>query len=90
VSDRAASGDASSYTRSLIERGVERIAQKIGEEGVEVAIAAVTRDAETCASEIADLLYHVAVLMEARDFGWDEVIAVLKSRHSERQATASS
>jgi phosphoribosyl-ATP pyrophosphohydrolase/phosphoribosyl-AMP cyclohydrolase len=90
VADRAASGDASSYTRSLIESGVERIAQKIGEEGVEVAIAAVTRDAEACASEIADLLYHVAVLMGARDFGWDEIIAVLKSRHSERKATAPS
>jgi phosphoribosyl-AMP cyclohydrolase / phosphoribosyl-ATP pyrophosphohydrolase len=90
VADRAASGDASSYTRTLIEGGVERIAQKIGEEGVEVAIAAISRDAEACANEIADLLYHVAVLMEARDFGWNDVIAVLKSRHAESKATASS
>jgi phosphoribosyl-ATP pyrophosphohydrolase/phosphoribosyl-AMP cyclohydrolase len=90
VSERAASGDESSYTRKLIERGVERIAQKIGEEGTEVALAAVTRDAEGCAEEIADLLYHIAVLMEARDFGWDDVVKVLKARHSERSATASS
>jgi phosphoribosyl-ATP pyrophosphohydrolase/phosphoribosyl-AMP cyclohydrolase len=90
VSERAASDDASSYTRKLIEAGVERIAQKIGEEGVEVALAGVTRNAETCAEEIADLLYHIAVLMEARDFGWADVIAVLKSRHSERISTASS
>jgi phosphoribosyl-ATP pyrophosphohydrolase/phosphoribosyl-AMP cyclohydrolase len=90
VADRAASDDASSYTRKLIEAGVERIAQKIGEEGVEVALAGVTRNAETCAEEIADLLYHIAVLMEARDFGWPDVIAVLKSRHSERSSTAAS
>jgi phosphoribosyl-ATP pyrophosphohydrolase/phosphoribosyl-AMP cyclohydrolase len=90
VSERAASDDASSYTRKLIEAGVERIAQKIGEEGVEVALAGVTRNAETCAEEIADLLYHIAVLMEARDFGWSDVVDVLKSRHSERSSTAAS
>lgn len=90
VAERAASGDESSYTRKLIDGGVERIAQKIGEEGVEIALAAVTRDANGCAEEIADLLYHLTVLMEARDFGWEDVIRVLKSRHSERSATASS
>jgi phosphoribosyl-ATP pyrophosphohydrolase/phosphoribosyl-AMP cyclohydrolase len=90
VEERAASDDSSSYTRKLIESGVERIAQKIGEEGVEVALAGVTRNAETCAEEIADLLYHIAVLMEARDFGWSDVVDVLKSRHSERSSTAAS
>jgi phosphoribosyl-ATP pyrophosphohydrolase/phosphoribosyl-AMP cyclohydrolase len=90
IAERAASGDASSYTSTLIESGVERIAQKIGEEGVEVALAGVTRDSSACAEEIADLLYHVAVLMKVRDFGWDEVIAVLKNRHAERSAKASS
>jgi phosphoribosyl-ATP pyrophosphohydrolase/phosphoribosyl-AMP cyclohydrolase len=90
VADRAASGDETSYTRKLLDRGVERIAQKIGEEGTEVALAAVTRDANGCAEEIADLLYHIAVLMEARDFGWKDVMTVLKSRHSVRSATASS
>jgi phosphoribosyl-ATP pyrophosphohydrolase/phosphoribosyl-AMP cyclohydrolase len=90
VADRAASGDETSYTRKLLDRGVERIAQKIGEEGTEVALAAVTRDANGCAEEIADLLYHIAVLMEARDFGWRDVMTVLKSRHSVRSATASS
>lgn len=90
IGDRAASGDQSSYTRKLVESGVERIAQKIGEEGTEVALAAVTRDASGCAEEVADLLYHVTVLMEARDFGWSDVVAVLRKRHSERSATASS
>ncbi len=81
VSERARSGDESSYTRRLLDSGVERIAQKIGEEGVEIALAGVGRDAAGCAEETADLLYHLSVLMEAKEFGWDEVIAVLKKRH---------
>lgn len=90
VAARAASDDESSYTRKLLNSGVERIAQKIGEEGTEVALAAVTRDSKGCAEEAADLLYHLAVLMSARDFGWKDVMAVLRKRHSERTATASS
>src|SRR5206468_11350842 len=90
IAERAASEDPSSYTRKLIDRGIERIAQKIGEEGTEVALAAVTRDSAGCAEEVADLLYHVSVLMQARGFGWDDVVARLKQRHSERSSTASS
>jgi phosphoribosyl-ATP pyrophosphohydrolase/phosphoribosyl-AMP cyclohydrolase len=82
ISGRAASGDASSYTRALLDAGIERIAQKIGEEGTEVALAAVTRDASGCAEEVADLLYHLAVLMEAKGFGWGDVVAILKQRHA--------
>lgn len=82
IADRAASGDESSYTRRLLDAGIARIAQKIGEEGTEVALAAVTRDASGCAEEAADLLYHLAVLMEARGFGWGEVIAQLQVRHA--------
>jgi phosphoribosyl-ATP pyrophosphohydrolase/phosphoribosyl-AMP cyclohydrolase len=82
IADRARSGDGSSYTLKLLDEGPSRIGQKIGEEGVEVALAAVSRDADGCAEEVADLLYHVAVLMEARDFGWDDVVAVLKQRHA--------
>jgi phosphoribosyl-ATP pyrophosphohydrolase/phosphoribosyl-AMP cyclohydrolase len=82
IADRAGSGDPSSYTRKLLDAGSQRIGQKIGEEGVEVALAAVSRDKEGCAEEVADLLYHIAVLMEAREFGWDEVVAVLKQRHA--------
>lgn len=82
VRARAASGDASSYTRKLLADGPARIAQKVGEEGVEVALAAVTRDAQGCAEETADLLYHLAVLMEAKGFGWAEVVDLLKARHA--------
>ena len=81
VAARAAAGGQESYTARLLAEGPARIAQKIGEEGVEVALAAVTRDAEGCAEEVADLLYHIAVLMEARGFGWSDVAAVLQQRH---------
>jgi phosphoribosyl-AMP cyclohydrolase / phosphoribosyl-ATP pyrophosphohydrolase len=80
---RAASDDASSYTRKLLDEGPARIGKKIGEEGVEVALAGVSRDAAGCVEEVADLVYHVGVLMEARGFGWDDVVAALKARHAE-------
>lgn len=81
VAQRAASENGSSYTRQLLAEGVPRIAQKIGEEGVELALAAISRDPAGCAEETADLLYHLTVLMQARGFGWDEVMAVLRQRH---------
>ena len=80
---RAASGDPSSYTRQLLAEGIAKIAQKVGEEGVEVALAAVTRDEAGCAEEIADLVYHVTVLMEARAIGWEQIVAVLRARHAQ-------
>lgn len=82
VAERAASGDESSYTRKLLSSGVERIAQKIGEEGVEIALAGVGRDAAGCAEETADLLYHLSVLMEAKGFSWEDVVGVLRKRHA--------
>jgi phosphoribosyl-ATP pyrophosphohydrolase/phosphoribosyl-AMP cyclohydrolase len=89
IADRAASGDESSYTRKLLDSGLERVAKKVGEEGTEVALAALARDSSACAEEAADLLYHLAVLMQAKGFSWDDVIAVLKARHAS-SATASS
>jgi phosphoribosyl-ATP pyrophosphohydrolase/phosphoribosyl-AMP cyclohydrolase len=82
IAERAQSGGSSSYTRKLLDEGPSKIAQKIGEEGVEVALAAVTRDVDGCVEEVADLVYHVSVLMQARGFGWDEVIAKLRERHA--------
>ena len=81
VAQRIASGDPASYSARLAAEGPARIAQKIGEEGVEVALAAVTRGAAGCAEEVADLLYHLAVLMETKGFGWSDVIGVLQARH---------
>jgi phosphoribosyl-ATP pyrophosphohydrolase/phosphoribosyl-AMP cyclohydrolase len=82
VATRAATGEETSYTARLLAEGLPRIAQKVGEEGVEIALAAVTRDAAGCAEETADLLYHLTVLMQAKGFGWEDVIEVLRRRHS--------
>jgi phosphoribosyl-AMP cyclohydrolase / phosphoribosyl-ATP pyrophosphohydrolase len=81
VAERAGAPAEESYTRRLLDEGVPRIAQKVGEEGVELALAAVTRDAQGCAEEAADLLYHLTVLMEGRGFSWEDVIGVLRTRH---------
>jgi phosphoribosyl-ATP pyrophosphohydrolase/phosphoribosyl-AMP cyclohydrolase len=81
VHDRATADPAESYTARLLAEGPQRVAQKIGEEGVEVALAGVARDAAGCTEEVADLVYHVTVLMEARGFGWDDVAKVLAERH---------
>lgn len=81
VAGRSGSDPAGSYTARLLAAGPAAIAQKIGEEGVELALAAVGRDREGCIEEAADLLYHVTVLMESRGFGWDEITSVLRRRH---------
>ena len=68
-----------SYTAGLIRRGPERVAQKVGEEAVEVVIAAL-RD-ERLAEETADLVYHLLVLLEERGVGTEKVAGVLRDRH---------
>ena len=68
------------YTTSLFEAGVRRIAQKVGEEGVETALAAVAQDQASIASETADLLYHVLVLLRARGVALGDVAAELRKR----------
>lgn len=81
VAERGAAAAEDSYTARLLAEGPQRIAQKVGEEGVELALAAVARDKEACVEETADLLYHLTVLMEARGYGWADVTDVLKARH---------
>ena len=70
-----------SYTTSLFESGTRRIAQKVGEEGVETALAAVAQDGPALAGEGADLLYHLMVLLRARGLSLADVEAVLRERH---------
>ena len=84
VRERAESGESGSYTARLLAEGPQRIAQKIGEEGVELALAGAGGEKDQCIEEAADLLYHLAVLMQARDFGWDEVAQTLRRRHEVR------
>ena len=81
VHERAAADPADSYTARLLAEGLPRVAQKIGEEGVELALAATGRDTAGCVEETADLLYHLTVLMEARDYSWADVAAILATRH---------
>jgi phosphoribosyl-ATP pyrophosphohydrolase/phosphoribosyl-AMP cyclohydrolase len=69
-----------SYTTALFEAGIARIAQKVGEEGVETALAAVTADDAALTAEAADLMYHLLVLLRARRLGFADVAAVLASR----------
>ncbi len=90
IAQRAAADPESSYTARLIAQGVKRIAQKVGEEGVEVALAATSGDADELTAEAADLVYHLTVLLEASETSWPAVIDELKRRHAPSSATASS
>jgi phosphoribosyl-ATP pyrophosphohydrolase len=69
-----------SYTAKLLRKGVGHIAKKLGEEGVECALAAVAESDENLISESADLLYHLLVLLHAKDISLDEVLAELARR----------
>lgn len=76
---KRAAADAS-YTRKLFDAGIARIAQKVGEEGVETALAAVTADDGALRGEAADLVYHLLVLLQARGLDWNAVRAELARR----------
>jgi phosphoribosyl-ATP pyrophosphohydrolase/phosphoribosyl-AMP cyclohydrolase len=82
VADRAEAPPSESYTARLLDEGVQRIAQKVGEEGVELALAGAAGERSACIEEAADLLYHITVLMKARGFGWDDVAATVRERHA--------
>jgi phosphoribosyl-ATP pyrophosphohydrolase/phosphoribosyl-AMP cyclohydrolase len=71
----------SSYTASLYASGIKRIAQKVGEEGVETALAATVQDLDELKNESADLLYHLIVLLQASNLSLSDAIKVLKERH---------
>lgn len=79
ASRKQASAD-SSYTASLYQKGIKRISQKVGEEGVEVALAATSGDKEELLNESADLVYHLLVLLQANELELSQVIEVLKAR----------
>jgi len=84
IANRIADQPEGSYTAKLFGEGPGRIAQKIGEEGVEVALAAVTRDDDGLVAECADLLYHVLLLLKSRDLSLERVVDELKARHASK------
>ncbi len=88
VLDRIGNQAAGSYTSKLVAAGTKRIAQKVGEEGVELSLAAVSGDREEIINEAADLIYHSIVLLAERDIRLADVVARLESRHSEARPGA--
>jgi phosphoribosyl-AMP cyclohydrolase / phosphoribosyl-ATP pyrophosphohydrolase len=85
IASRLAHSPEGSYTAKLYGQGIKRMAQKVGEEGVEVALAAQSGDNRELVSEAADLLFHLALLLRARDLSLDAVGAELAARHRARK-----
>ena len=84
VAQRHVERPTGSYTTKLFDDGIRRIAQKVGEEGVETALAAVVQDDEALLGEAADLLFHLVVVLRARGLSLADAIAVLADRHRVR------
>lgn len=80
IAERAGAEDEGSYTRLLVTKGIEKCAEKVGEEAVEVVIAAVKGDQDNLKNEAADLLYHLLVVLNVADVPLDEVMATLAGR----------
>lgn len=81
ISDRIDNNLESSYTNQLYKRGINKVAQKVGEEAVEVVIEAKDDNDELFKNEAADLLYHYLILLKAKGFVLSDIEAVLKERH---------
>jgi phosphoribosyl-AMP cyclohydrolase / phosphoribosyl-ATP pyrophosphohydrolase len=84
IGQRIAAPTEGSYTASLVARGIRRVAQKVGEEGLEVALAGAGESDPALIGESADLLYHLVVLLGARGLPLAAVISELQRRHDER------
>lgn len=85
IAQRIADNPEGSYTARLYSQGIGRIAQKVGEEGVETALAAVTRSDDELVGECADLLFHLLVLLKARNLSLERLLQELASRHGSKR-----
>ena len=85
IAQRIAERPEGSYTARLHAQGVKRMAQKVGEEGLEVALAAVAEPDEKLLGESADLLYHLLLLLKSRGLSLESVAEELRSRHASRR-----
>ena len=81
IKDRKNNPTDSSYTASLFKKGINKIAQKVGEEAVEVVIEAKDNNDDLFENEAADLLYHYMILLEAKGYSLSRIAKVLESRH---------
>lgn len=81
IQNRKAKPSSESYTSKLFNKGINKVAQKVGEEAVELVIEAKDDNAELFLGEAADLMYHYLVLLAAKDFTLQDVLAILRKRH---------
>lgn len=81
IAERLQTGNESSYTFQLSKRGIDKVAQKVGEEAVELIIEAKNNDKESFLNESADLLYHYLLLLQAKGYGLEDVEQILISRN---------
>ena len=84
IKQRIAARPEGSYTAKLLAEGTRRIAQKVGEEGLELALAAVAQSDEEMIGEAADLLYHTLLLLQVKNLSLEKVITELELRHAGR------
>ena len=81
IRDRKNNPSEKSYTSNLFQEGLPKIAQKVGEEGTEVVVAALAQDDQRLIEEVADLTYHTLVLLAARGLTLAQVVSELEKRH---------
>ena len=84
IRDRMETAPEGSYTAQLVAKGISKIAQKVGEEGVELALAGCVEPDDRVVAETADLIYHTIVLLNARGIPLSAVFAELEARHRAR------
>ncbi len=84
IAQRATERPDASYTAKLLDKGINRVAQKVGEEGVELALAGAGQGEDKVVEEAADLLFHILVLLRARGVSLSQVVSQLESRHQPR------
>ena len=86
IDSRIAINDPQSYTNKLFQKGINKVAQKVGEEAVELVIESKDDNRDLFLNEAADLLYHLLILLRAKNCTLEDAEAVLKERHQERQS----
>jgi phosphoribosyl-AMP cyclohydrolase / phosphoribosyl-ATP pyrophosphohydrolase len=82
INDRKNNPSDKSYTSSLFAKGINKVAQKVGEEAVELVIEAKDNNKELFVNEAADLIFHFMVLLKAKDIEFEEIVEILRKRHS--------